>query len=114
VAELKLPPLNAMPLPPRSLTQVTRATVRLSLAVPAMSITLALARKVPAIVGEEMESEGARLSTLASATSSVTAFGSTASAALPPQPVITMQAAPIALAFALKLVIRFMIRVIDA
>jgi hypothetical protein len=113
LTELELPLCHAMPLPPRSLIQVTRATIRLSLAAPAIVIARAVALYVVEAVGAETKTEGGRLSTRASATSSVTAFGSTVSVALPPQPAMAMQAAVIAVALVFRVVVRFMIRVID-
>jgi hypothetical protein len=80
-----LPDIVAMPLPPWSLTQVTRATLRSSLAVPLIPTAPAVVLSVVPVRGLSTVSSGAALSSRASAASRSAAFGST-SLLLPPQP----------------------------
>ena len=114
LTKLRVPLCSAMPLPPRSFTQVTRAILRSSLAVPAILTVSPMALYVPEVVGSRIERVGARLSHRASASSRATAFGSTGSLALPPHAAMARQAAAMAVNLTLRLVVRFMIRVIDA
>ena len=103
-----VPICSATPLPPRSLTQVTRVILRSSLAVPAIFIALAARPYVPVDVGSRIDSVGTALSTRASASSRVAAFGSMGS--LPPQATRTMQTAAIGVSLVLSLVVRVMVR----
>jgi hypothetical protein len=83
-----------MPLPPRSSVQVTRATLRSSVAVPEMFTVLSAVLNTEARVGSTIDKDGARLSTRASASSRVAALGSgTSTWLLPPHATIKAQTA---------------------
>ena len=74
-----------MPLPPRSLTHVTLLTLRSSPATPAKFTVVPMLLKAFEVVGAVICSVGIAVSTRRSASSRTAAFGSMASASLPPQ-----------------------------